>query len=162
VGGPAHQTYSKVPAIDSAPSIFVTAMDTNPLAADPAVIIAQRSEDFANGLTLLTRLTQGPVNLCVAADATVPGDEVDGVRVVGFSRASPSWSGWNPYPFIDPVSAEKTVWTIGYQDVIAMVRCLPQANWITARVVALAGPQVVKPRLLTTQLGCQPQSASDW
>ena len=59
--------YSKVPAIDSSPaSIFVTAMDTNPLAADPAVIIAQRSEDFANGLKVLTRLTEGPVNLCVA------------------------------------------------------------------------------------------------
>ena len=31
-------------------SIFVTAMDTNPLAADPALIIAQRGDDFANGL----------------------------------------------------------------------------------------------------------------
>jgi Na+-transporting NADH:ubiquinone oxidoreductase subunit A len=113
--------YSKVPAIDSAPaSIFVTAMDTNPLAADPAVVIAQRSEDFLNGLTLLTRLTQGPVNLCVAPDVDVPGDEVDGVRVVGFSGPHPAGLAGTHIHHLDPVSAAKTVWTIGYQDVIAM------------------------------------------
>ena len=39
--------YSKTPAVDSKPSsIFVTAMDTNPLAADPAVIIKQHAADF--------------------------------------------------------------------------------------------------------------------
>ena len=31
-------------------------MDTNPLAADPEVIIAQRGEDFVNGLKILTAL----------------------------------------------------------------------------------------------------------
>jgi Na+-transporting NADH:ubiquinone oxidoreductase subunit A len=146
--------YSKVPAIDSAPaSIFVTAMDTNPLAADPAVVIAQRSEDFLNGLTLLTRLTQGPVNLCVAPDVDVPGDEVDGVRVVGFSGPHPAGLAGTHIHHLDPVSAAKTVWTIGYQDVIAMGVLFTTGKLDNSRVVALGGPQVVKPRLLTTQLG---------
>ena len=88
--------YSKVPAIDSIPaSIFVTAMDTNPLAADPAPIIAQRSGDFVNGLTVLTGLTEGPVNLCVAPQSGVAGDEVDGVRVVAFSGPHPAGLGGN-------------------------------------------------------------------
>ena len=35
--------YSKIPEIDSVPkALFVTAIDTNPLAADPAVILAQK------------------------------------------------------------------------------------------------------------------------
>ena len=56
--------FSKVPSADStANSIFVTAMDTNPLATDPTVVIAERADDFANGLRVLTRLTDGPVNL---------------------------------------------------------------------------------------------------
>ncbi|MGB1581366.1 MAG: NADH:ubiquinone reductase (Na(+)-transporting) subunit A, partial [Nevskiales bacterium] len=43
--------YSKVPAVGSSPrSIFVTAMDSNPLAADPALIISKAREDFVNGL----------------------------------------------------------------------------------------------------------------
>ncbi len=92
--------YSKVPAIDSSPaSIFVTAMDTNPLAADPAVIIAQRSEDFANGLKVLARLTDGPVNVCVAPDSAVSGEQIDGVRDISFQWSSPGWSAWHPYPF---------------------------------------------------------------
>ena len=57
--------YSKVPVPDSEPhSIFVTAMDTNPLAADPAVIIKERAEDFKHGLQVLARLTEGPVFVC--------------------------------------------------------------------------------------------------
>ena len=56
--------YSKVPAPESQPtSIFVTAMDSNPLAADPRAIIHQRQEDFCNGLKVLARLTDGAVNL---------------------------------------------------------------------------------------------------
>ena len=112
--------YSKVPAIDSTPaSIFVTAMDTNPLSADPAVIIAQRSEDFINGLTVLTRLTDGPVNLCVAPDSGVVGHDIDGVREISFSGPHPAGLPGTHIHHVDPVSADKTVWSIGYQDVIA-------------------------------------------
>jgi Na+-transporting NADH:ubiquinone oxidoreductase subunit A len=146
--------YSKVPAIDSVPaSIFVTAMDTNPLAADPSVIIAPRSQDFINGLTVLTRLTQGPVNLCVAPDSAVPGDEVEGVRVTGFSGPHPAGLAGTHIHHLDPVNADKTVWTIGYQDVIALGVLFTTGKLDSARVVALGGPQVSKPRLLTTQLG---------
>src|SRR5210317_571074 len=54
--------FSKIPAPDAkARAIFVTAIDTNPLAPDPAVVIEQDPEAFANGLTVLSRLTEGPV-----------------------------------------------------------------------------------------------------
>ena len=146
--------YSKVPAIDSTPaSIFVTAMDTNPLAADPAVIIAQRSEDFANGLKVLARLTDGPVNVCVAPDSAVSGEEIDGVRDISFSGPHPAGLPGTHIHFVDPVSADKTVWWIGYQDVIATGALFTTGKLDTARVVALGGPQVTQPRLLSTQLG---------
>ena len=146
--------YSKVPAIDSSPaSIFVTAMDTNPLAADPAVIIAQRSEDFANGLKVLAHLTDGPVNVCVAPDSAVSGEQIDGVRDISFSGPHPAGLPGTHIHFVDPVSADKTVWSIGYQDVIATGALFTTGKLDTARVVALGGPQVTQPRLLSTQLG---------
>jgi len=146
--------YSKVPAIDSTPaSIFVTAMDTNPLAADPEVIIAQRSEDFANGLKVLARLTDGPVNVCVAPDSAVSGEEIDGVRDISFSGPHPAGLPGTHIHFVDPVSADETVWSIGYQDVIATGALFTTGKLDTARVVALGGPQVTQPRLLSTQLG---------
>ena len=128
-------------------------MDTNPLAADPAPIIAQRSEDFVNGLKVLTGLTEGPVNLCVAPQSGVVGDEVDGVREVAFSGPHPAGLAGTHIHYLDPVSVNKTVWTIGYQDVIAIGVLFTTGRIDTSRVVALAGPQVNQPRLLTTQLG---------
>ncbi len=146
--------FSKVPAPDSTPSsIFVTAMDTNPLAADPAVVIDQRKQDFVNGLRVLTRLTDGPVNLCVAPGAGIAGDEVDGVREVSFSGPHPAGLAGTHIHFVDPVSVNKTVWTIGYQDVIAFGALFTSGTIDTTRVVALGGPQVNQPRLLNTRLG---------
>jgi Na+-transporting NADH:ubiquinone oxidoreductase subunit A len=128
--------FSKVPSAGSvAASIFVTAMDTNPLAADPTVIIGQREGDFANGLKVLSRLTDGPVNVCTAPDVSIPGEEVEGVREINFSGAT------------------KSVWSIGYQDVIAIGHLFTTGDIDTDRVISLAGPQVNQPRLLSTRLG---------
>ena len=146
--------YAKVPAPEVTPaSIFVTAMDTNPLAADPEVVIAQRSEDFANGLKLLTRLTDGPVHLCAAPNTMVPGADLDGVQGHIFSGPHPAGLAGTHIHHIDPVNADKSVWTIGYQDVIAFGALFTAGVVDDSRVVALGGPQVNTPRLLKTRLG---------
>ena len=146
--------FSKVPAADTmASSIFVTAMDTNPLSADPAVIIGQRREDFTSGLKILARLTNGPVNLCVAPNSTIPGDDIDGVRKIVFSGPHPAGLTGTHIHFVDPVSIDKTVWSIGYQDVIAIGALFTTGCIDVRRVIAIAGPQVTQPRLLGTRLG---------
>jgi len=146
--------YAKVPAPEaSAASIFVTAMDTNPLAADPEVIIAQRNEDFANGLKLLTRLTDGPVHLCAAVNSAIPGADFDGVQAHSFSGPHPAGLAGTHIHYIDPVNVDKSVWTIGYQDVIAFGALFTTGVVDDSRVIALGGPQVNTPRLLKTRLG---------
>lgn len=144
--------YSKIPAPGSQPhSLFVTAMDTNPLSADPALVIAAASTDFSAGLQVLTRLVDGPVHLCVAAGADIQG--VEGVTRHEFAGPHPAGLVGTHIHFIDPVSAGKTVWHIGYQDVIAIGRLFLTGRLDTARVVALSGPSVVNPLLLRTRLG---------
>lgn len=147
--------YSKVPApaSDAPSSIFVTAIDTNPLVADPALIIAEREEDFANGLKVLGRLTEGAVHLCSASDADVKGGDIDGVQFHQFSGPHPAGLVGTHIHFIDPVSVHKTVWYLGYQDVLAIGALFTTGSIDTRRVIALAGPQVEKPRLLRTRLG---------
>jgi Na+-transporting NADH:ubiquinone oxidoreductase subunit A len=54
---------------------------------------------------------------------------------------------------VDPVSADKTVWSIGYQDVIATGALFTSGKLDNSRVVSLAGPQVLKPRLVSTCVG---------
>ena len=143
--------YSKVPAIDSLPaSIFVNAMDTNPLAANPQVIIAERQQDFANGLSVIANLTEGSVNLCVEGHSSFSADKV---TVHSFSGPHPAGLAGTHIHYIDPVSANKTVWTINYQDVIAIGALFTTGEIDNRRVVALGGPQVTEPRLIRTVLG---------
>ncbi|MCA9059936.1 MAG: NADH:ubiquinone reductase (Na(+)-transporting) subunit A, partial [Planctomycetaceae bacterium] len=57
--------FSKVPGVGSVPrSIFVQAIDTNPLSVDPRMVIHEREQDFQFGLQALTKLTDGKVFLC--------------------------------------------------------------------------------------------------
>ena len=144
--------YSKVPAVDSKPaSIFVTAMDSNPLAADPAVIIKEYASDFENGLKVLARLA--PIWLCKAEGVSLPGEKLDGVRSEGFAGPHPAGLPGTHIHYLDPVSANKQVWQINAQDVIAVGKLFTEGKLWTDRIVALAGPQVESPRLLRTRLG---------
>ncbi len=144
--------FSRVPQVGTTPSsIFVTAIDTNPLAANPELIINDQAEAFKQGLTLLTRMGSKQVFLCQAEGASIP--TVDGVRVEAFGGKHPAGNASTHIHFLDPVSRTKTVWTIGYQDVIAIGKLFAEGRLPTDRVVALAGPQVEKPRLLRTRVG---------
>ncbi|HEX6986816.1 MAG TPA: NADH:ubiquinone reductase (Na(+)-transporting) subunit A, partial [Planctomycetaceae bacterium] len=65
--------YGKIPPPQGVPrSIFVTAMDTNPLAADPKPLIKARGDEFVYGLQVLRHLTDGPVYLCCDENANLP------------------------------------------------------------------------------------------
>lgn len=144
--------FSKTPAVDAVPhSIFVTAIDTNPLAADPAVVLKHYAAEFENGLKVLARL--GNIWLCKADGASIPGENLDGVRSESFAGPHPAGLAGTHIHLLDPVNETKTVWQINYQDVVAIGKLFTDGKLWTERVVALAGPQVEKPRLVRTRLG---------
>jgi Na+-transporting NADH:ubiquinone oxidoreductase subunit A len=146
--------YGKMPDPDSHPqSIFVTAMDSNPLAAKPEVVMAAHAEDFADGLAVLARLTSGPVFLCVAEGAEIPAGDPERVTIARFAGPHPDGLPGTHIHFLDPVGAHKTVWHLGYQDVIAIGRLFTTGRLWVERIVALAGPMVRRPRLVRTRLG---------
>ncbi len=145
--------FGKVPAPDSRPnSLFVTAMDTRPLAADPAPIIAASRDDFVVGLKALSKLTPKTF-LCHAAGSEVPGADVDGVHAEQFAGPHPAGLPGTHIHHLDPVSSNRTVWYVGAQDVIAIGRLFLTGRLSVERVVSLAGPSVRDPRLLRTRLG---------
>lgn len=148
--------FSKIPAVDAEPfAIFVNAMDTNPLAADPTVIIKEAAEDFEHGLLVLSRLTERKIHVCKAAGADVPSENAANIETHEFSGPHPAGLSGTHIHFIEPVGANKTVWTINYQDVIAIGRLFTTGRLNTERVIALGGSQVNKPRLLRTVLGAK-------
>ncbi|MGR9072996.1 MAG: Na(+)-translocating NADH-quinone reductase subunit A [Gammaproteobacteria bacterium] len=146
--------YGKIPGVDSVPhSIFVTAIDTNPLAANPEVVVKERETDFTNGLTILTRLTQGKVYLCKAAGSAIPAIEHEQVAVAEFSGPHPAGLPSTHIHLIDPVNAEKSVWHLDYQSLMAIGALFTTGKLNVERVVSIAGPSVKNPRLIRTRLG---------
>ncbi|WP_346798563.1 Na(+)-translocating NADH-quinone reductase subunit A [Halomonas sp. Bachu 37] len=146
--------FSRTPAIDSEPAdIFVTAIDTHPLSADPTLVINESAEAFEDGLKVLGRLTQGKVYLCTGAVAELPGTDVAGVQMERFSGPHPAGLAGTHIHYLSPVALHRKVWHIGYQDVIAFGKLFAEGTLETRRVVAIGGPRAEKPRLVRTRLG---------
>jgi Na+-transporting NADH:ubiquinone oxidoreductase subunit A len=145
--------FSKVPAVDAIPSsIFVTAMDTNPLAVDAQLIINAEPKAFENGLALLTTLTQGKVYVC-KGEGSLPKSSNKRVEEKVFVGVHPAGLAGTHIHFIDPVSLTKQVWSINYQDVIALGKFFTTGEIYTDKVISLAGPAVKAPCLLKTRIG---------
>lgn len=148
--------FSKIPAVDAEPAaIFVNAMDTNPLAANPVPIIQARRDDFLNGLAVISRLTEQKIHVCQAQGADVPRFQAANIEVHEFGGVHPAGLVGTHIHLIEPVSINKTVWHIAYQDVLAIGALFSTGCLDTTRVVSLAGPQVKQPRLLRTVIGAR-------
>jgi Na+-transporting NADH:ubiquinone oxidoreductase subunit A len=146
--------FSKIPHADASPhSIFVTAIDTNPLAADPRVVIDERAQDFSDGVAVISHLTEGKVYVCQAPGPELALPKLGSVTSVSFDGPHPAGLPGTHIHFIDPVSDLKTVWHLSYQDVIAIGSLFTTGRLSTERVIALGGPVVRRPRLVRTRLG---------
>ncbi|WP_394262010.1 Na(+)-translocating NADH-quinone reductase subunit A [Moraxella boevrei] len=145
--------FSRTPEIDSVPvAIFVNMMDTNPLAFDPLLMIKEEQQAFDDGLAVLSRLTD-KVFVCHEGNADVTKVSLANVSYHGFTGVHPAGLSGTHIHFLRPVGRGVTVWTIGYQDVIAFGKLFTTGELYTVRMLSLAGPAVNKPRLIVTDRG---------
>ncbi len=146
--------YSKMPAPGTKPAaIFVTAMDSEPLAADAAVIIGDAGEAFAAGLAAVAKLSDGKTYLCHKDGDAIPGADVAGVEAAAFAGPHPAGLAGTHIHFLEPLAGDKQVWTIGYQDIIAIGRLMQSGHLDPNIVIALSGPGARQPRLIRTAMG---------
>jgi len=146
--------FSKTPVPGTVPAaIFVTAMDTNPLSADPQPLILAQRQAFDAGLTLLTHLTDGKVHVCQANGGKLGGHPQGKVTFNTFAGPHPAGLPGTHIHFLEAVSLTKQVWHLNYQDVIAIGKVFTTGELYTDRVIALGGPQMRNPRLVRTCLG---------
>ncbi|MFC1757998.1 Na(+)-translocating NADH-quinone reductase subunit A [Planctomycetota bacterium] len=147
--------FSKTPSPESESphSIFVTAIDTNPLAVDPAVALSEPDWEryFVHGLQAISVLTKGKVHLCKGKGANVPSDPV--ATVTEFAGPHPSGLAGTHIHVLNPVDGTKTVWHIGYQDVVAIGCLFLEGRLFTDRVVSIGGPGIKEPKLVRSRLG---------
>jgi Na+-transporting NADH:ubiquinone oxidoreductase subunit A len=146
--------YNHVATPGTAPfAITVTAIDTNPLAPDPLPTIAAAAEAFADGLRVISRLTDGMVYVCVAPGATIPELHAPHIIEAEFDGPHPAGLPGTHIHMLCPAGPHRTVWHVGYQDVIAIGRLFTSGRIPVERMIALGGPMVRDPRVVRTRLG---------
>jgi Na+-transporting NADH:ubiquinone oxidoreductase subunit A len=149
--------FSKVPKPELQPhSLFVNAMDTNPLAAHPDPIILEAIEPFIAGVNLLSKLPTHRLLLCSApalAESFKAASFHGNVVLNQFRGPHPAGLTGTHIHFLEPAGPRKEIWSINYQDVIAIGKLFLTGRLHTDRVISLAGPQVEEPRLVRSRLG---------
>lgn len=146
--------FGHTPAPDAtAAAVFVSAMDTNPLAANPEKVLEADLKAFDAGLHAVSQLTTGTTFLCVAKGAAFARNLTAKVQVEEFSGPHPSGTvGYHIHTLL-PAHRGRVVFTITYQEVIAIGHLFLTGKVSVDRVVALAGPAAARPRLVRTRTG---------
>jgi Na+-transporting NADH:ubiquinone oxidoreductase subunit A len=146
--------YNSIPPPDRRPgALFVNAMDTNPLAADPSVILAEHSEDFRHGVTAVSRLATGITYVCKSPATPLELPAADGLVIADFEGPHPAGLAGTHMHYLRARSGETERWHVGYQDVIAIGRLVATGRLWRSRIVAVGGPGVRNPRLLRAPAG---------
>ena len=156
--------FSRVPKVDSFPAaIFVNAAETNPHAPDPQPIVEARSQDFVNGLRVLSRICGASPEgqklwICVGAtkysdDYVKTLEAIPHAEVVQFTGKHPAGLSGTHIAKLTPCALSRVVWTIGYQDVLAIGTLFTKGVVDVERIISVSGPMVKKPRLIRVQQG---------
>ena len=154
--------FSKSPPVDSEPAaLFVTAIDSAPLAPLPEVVLADRLADFERGLHVLAKLTAGTTYVCVGEHSDLPEKVNAPVRFESFAGPHPVGTPGLHIHLLEPVHRGKTVWHVGYQDVAAIGKLFATGVLDVERVVSVAGPPVRDPSLVRTRLGASTEDVTE-
>ena len=143
--------YSKVPQAGSVPtSIFITAMDTEPLCPDADLIINQDLKAFEEGVKKISTLTEGEIFICKKNDSNI---NLKNFKTYNFDGPHPAGLAGTHIHFLDPPNGNKMVWSVSYQDVIAIGKLFLSGHIDIEKTISLAGPLAKNPRLVKTVMG---------
>lgn len=146
--------FSKVANPEVSPkSIFVTAMDSNPLAPSVEKILVGNESHFKNGLRLLSKLTDGNLYLCKEEGSNIPETHLHNLNVQEFSGVHPKGLAGTHIHLVDSVHRNKQAWYINAQDVVSIGKLFTTGKIDVERIISVAGPVVNNPRYIKTRIG---------
>jgi Na+-transporting NADH:ubiquinone oxidoreductase subunit A len=148
--------FEKVADVNGAPhSVFITAMDTQPLSPSPEIFINKHPQAFADGVRVLSQLTQGATYVCTRPNPGFALPEAKQIVHATFAGPHPAGNVGTHIHFLDPVFLGKYVWHVGYADVIAIGYLFQTGQLFTDRLIAIVGPNAKRPRMVETVVGAR-------
>lgn len=144
--------YDIVPLDGATPrDIFVTAMDTAPLALNLDAMVGDSKAMLEAGVTALRLLTPGTIYIGVAKGSQLP--DIKGAEMVEFPMLHPAGNAGVQAANIAPVNKGETIWTL---DIVTLARIgalmqTGRTDW--SATVAVTGAETVEPRVVSTLVG---------
>ena len=149
--------FARVASPDDSPqSIFVSAIDTEPLAASPEFLLQDEESSFEAGMRILSRLTNGNVHLCCPASPSPQLrclKESDIAKVHTFAGPHPAGSVGTHIHRIEPLRKGQVAWTVKAAEVALIGRFFREGHFPVERIIAVVGEGAKVRKYFRTRLG---------
>ncbi|MDR1347688.1 MAG: Na(+)-translocating NADH-quinone reductase subunit A [Prevotellaceae bacterium] len=136
---------------DTPKAIFVSCFDSSPLAVDYDFAMQYDAEYLKKGISVLTKLTNGNVNLGISKkmlNSTIFNTEfldAKNVVITAFAGKHPSGNAGVQISRVNPINKGDTVWTVKLQHVVMLGKLFEKGIYDASKVVVLAGSRVERP-----------------
>jgi Na+-transporting NADH:ubiquinone oxidoreductase subunit A len=159
--------FSKIADPEAKPrDIFICAMDTAPLAADPEFLLENEDENFLAGVNVLSNFTEG--KLYLSADGSKQNhvsaiEKVKNVELHSFTGKHPAGNVSVHIHHIAPINIGDIVWYVYAPDVALIGQLFLSGHYPVDRIVAVAGSSA-KPEIrkyYKTRVGTKVQSLAN-
>ena len=147
--------YDIVPAASDVPrDIFVTALDTAPLAVMPQVESMDKAA-LAYGVKILSKLTAGNVYVSVPEES---GCKIEGAVMVDVRGPHPAGNAGIQVANIAPVNKGEVVWTLDIVTLERIGKLFGNNILDMSATIAVTGSEVANPSLVNTVVGADMNS----
>ncbi len=138
---------------DTPKAIFISAVNTAPLAEDVAFLLKDKLEAFQEGINALRKLTPGKVHLSVDASASEAFGKVKGAEVHHVYGPHPAGNVGVQIHKIDPINIGERVWTINPEDVAIIGNLFLNGKYDAERTIAVTGSEAKNRKYFRTKIG---------
>ncbi|MCK5520352.1 MAG: NADH:ubiquinone reductase (Na(+)-transporting) subunit A, partial [Candidatus Marinimicrobia bacterium] len=122
-------------------AIFISLMNTAPLAADQEYLLKDKMADFNSGLKLLQKFTDGKIHVTINEGSTLKS-ELKNCEIHEFSGPHPAGNVGIHIHHIDPIKRGEIVWTIKAAGLLSWFTFFKTGKYPSRKLVAVAGSGV--------------------
>lgn len=139
-------------------SIFISGFDNAPLAPNYDFIIKDNVKEFQVGIDIISKLTEGKINLNISDKTGSVYSNITGVEKNTFVGKHPSSTVGTQINHIDPINKGEVIWYLNPQDVIIIGRLFTEGKYDARKIIALTGSEVNEPKYYNTITGASVNS----
>ncbi len=136
-------------------AIFISGLNTAPLAADLDFILAGKQEYIQAAINGLKHLTDGEIHVGVGKAADSVFKQIEGIQVHTVTGPHPAGNVGTQIAKIDPINKGEVVWTMHAEDLVVIGELFVTGKFNAERIIALAGSSVNAPKYYRTIIGAE-------